>query len=924
MTLCRKTLLILGAILLCLLLILYLSSRFILLAGFSEIERDEATGDAQRVLNMVSDDIASLTESTEDWASFGDTYTYLQDGDESYAASHLADRETWLNNDVDAMLFINDSGGVVFQGAFDPERMEFVPVPAGLTSAAAGNSILTEHPEADCALSGIIMLPQGPMMVASVPVMKAGSPEPASGMLVWGRYLDQAVISRIGQMALAQVSLYNIDSGELPADVAAALGRIGPEEAIYTSPLSDTAFGSYSVIDDMNGEPALVLRVETPRDISAQGNKAIRYLLMAITLAGLACGALIMTLIHRQVIRRVKELGSRVRQAASTGDMSLRLEMEGSDELALLASDINRLLSALERSHKGLSRINVELEDRVREKTESLRDKIEVLQELSDIDREIIAASDAAGIQGLICDRVAGIMRAPKVLVVLKDMDGAGRVTSSFGLTSRGHDSEELKTLFESDLFAAVDHPGGAVVCFNEVTAYDSYLPELIAREDAHSLALGSLIIEGRPLGALLVIDTVPREWGEDEIQVLGLLASQLALGINTARLFEEEKATREELASLYRLSRELSDTAPDIDTILSIVSRTAVETINITFCRIALLDNDELLMRSAYPRRVLGQDLRVGYSEPVTGLSYCSRILRQSAPVVLTADRQVLSCHERDVIFMGGAKTVCLVPLVTPEKPLGLLILGEARDEEREPFTPGKLELARNIGDQATSTLRRAELFSQLEQAYMQTVLSLANAVDARDAYTNGHGQVMAHMALAVGRMFNMPPAALESLHFASLLHDVGKIGVADSILQKPAKLTREEWVQMQRHPATGEQILSPLPYLGHASLLVRHHHEHFDGTGYPDMLAGEAIPLGSRILAVVDSYCAMRDKRVYKDPVSHEEAVRELRDCAGTQFDPKVVDTFIRLMESGIINLQNRLGQHLEGKPRNDTEAA
>jgi HD-GYP domain-containing protein (c-di-GMP phosphodiesterase class II) len=205
-----------------------------------------------------------------------------------------------------------------------------------------------------------------------------------------------------------------------------------------------------------------------------------------------------------------------------------------------------------------------------------------------------------------------------------------------------------------------------------------------------------------------------------------------------------------------------------------------------------------------------------------------------------------------------------------------------------------------------------------------MQTVLSLANAVDARDEYTSDHGQVMAHMALAIGRMFSMTPLELESIQYASMLHDVGKIGVSDTILQKPAELTEKEWASMRKHSSIGEQILSPVPYLSDASMVVRHHHEHYDGSGYPDKLVAEEIPLGSRILSVVDSYCAMRDKRVYKGAMSHEEAVKELNNCSGSQFDPKIVKTFIRLMESGIINNQYRLGRHLDNDSENDTEAA
>ena len=180
-----------------------------------------------------------------------------------------------------------------------------------------------------------------------------------------------------------------------------------------------------------------------------------------------------------------------------------------------------------------------------------------------------------------------------------------------------------------------------------------------------------------------------------------------------------------------------------------------------------------------------------------------------------------------------------------------------------------------------------------------MQTVLALANAVEAKDTYTADHAKRLAEMALAVGRELGMTARELEDLRYGAILHDIGKIGVPDAILLKPAKLDAEEWRHMRQHPVIGARILAPVPRLAGAARLVRHHHERYDGKGYPDGLRGDAIPLGARILTVVDSYSAILDERVYKAARSHEDAVAELRRCAGTQFDPRVVETFLRLLE-------------------------
>ena len=153
-----------------------------------------------------------------------------------------------------------------------------------------------------------------------------------------------------------------------------------------------------------------------------------------------------------------------------------------------------------------------------------------------------------------------------------------------------------------------------------------------------------------------------------------------------------------------------------------------------------------------------------------------------------------------------------------------------------------------------------------------------------------------MAEMAVLVGTEMNLKKDEIEALHWASILHDIGKIGVPDEILNKKGPLTKKEWVIMKEHPVTGAEIVSPVKYLAKVSPIIRAHHEKIDGTGYPKGLEGEEIPLGSRILSIVDAYVAIRDERIYSEAQSHEEAIAELRRASGTQFDPQIVDIFCK----------------------------
>jgi putative two-component system response regulator len=184
-----------------------------------------------------------------------------------------------------------------------------------------------------------------------------------------------------------------------------------------------------------------------------------------------------------------------------------------------------------------------------------------------------------------------------------------------------------------------------------------------------------------------------------------------------------------------------------------------------------------------------------------------------------------------------------------------------------------------------------------------LMSIQALAAAIDARQSYTAEHSRRVAALAVTLGEQVGLSPCEVRALDMAAQVHDVGKIGVPDDVLNKEGKLTDEEWATMRMHPIQGAKIVGKVPELSHVAEVVRYHHERMDGRGYPEGLRGESIPLLSRIIAVVDAYECMTSDRIYRSRLPVEEALRRLRESAGTQFDVCVVKDFLRLHGEGLL---------------------
>lgn len=384
-----------------------------------------------------------------------------------------------------------------------------------------------------------------------------------------------------------------------------------------------------------------------------------------------------------------------------------------------------------------------------------------------------------------------------------------------------------------------------------------------------------------------------------DDLLTLTTLANQTAVAIENARLYTVEQNRREELGKLYNMSRQLV-ASDDSEAMMRIIARFATESINVTYSRILTRDEQgNFTLRASFPARELNHKIKMSDLELLTAQPYFKIPFEKGNPIVIENSDPFINEDVKKVLFLDFASSICLYPLKVVDEFVGLLVLSEERKTTREPFDSNKLQLISLVADQAASAIRRASLHEQLEENYMQTVLALANAVDARDKYTEDHSLRMEKLVEKISAEFHFSEEQIQTMRWSARLHDIGKIGIPDGILSKPSSLDANEWMEMRKHPIIGYNILAPIKKMSSVGPIILAHHEKYDGSGYPKGLREKEIPLGARILTVVDSYIAMTDDRLYRKSRTKDEAIIELNACSGSHFDPEVVKVFLRLIK-------------------------
>lgn len=251
-----------------------------------------------------------------------------------------------------------------------------------------------------------------------------------------------------------------------------------------------------------------------------------------------------------------------------------------------------------------------------------------------------------------------------------------------------------------------------------------------------------------------------------------------------------------------------------------------------------------------------------------------------------------------RDLMEAGSIKSLLCVPLIVGGSLLGVLKLFKVKS--LKPFSVSDMEVVSVLCGQAGIAIENAKLYEKEQETNLQVISVLANTVEARDSYTANHAFRLSDYSVEIAKEMGISYEDIQTIKKGAILHDIGKIGIPDDILFKKAPLTDNEFSIMKKHPEIGGDILSNMKGLGEVALIVKHHHEFYDGTGYPSGLKGDRIPMGARIVATADAFEAMTSDRPYRKNMPHKKAFAEVERMSGTQFDPEIVNVFRKTLQN------------------------
>lgn len=355
----------------------------------------------------------------------------------------------------------------------------------------------------------------------------------------------------------------------------------------------------------------------------------------------------------------------------------------------------------------------------------------------------------------------------------------------------------------------------------------------------------------------------------------------------------QELQKSKNQLSTLYHVSQTISSTLK-LEDILQTILDFSIKISKASRGSIMLLDTEKRMFFIKIPFNKNEKDIdKIIFEENKNTIGW---VVKNKKPLYiedLENDKQFSKIE----IIRRKIKQLLIIPIIIEDKVKGVINL-ENTDTNTEI-----INLLKSFSEGAAVAINNAQLYQKIQDSYFEIIKALAQAIEAKDSYIHGHSMRVMKYAGLIAQKLDLPEEDKESLKFAAVLHDIGKIGISEIILNNKDKLTSKQYDEIKQHPIIGQNIIQPIELLKPIQSLIRHHHEWFNGNGYPDGLSRKNIPFGARILAIVDAYDAMKSDRSYRKSLSEERAIQELKNGCDSQFDPDLVKIFLEILKEQII---------------------
>lgn len=368
-------------------------------------------------------------------------------------------------------------------------------------------------------------------------------------------------------------------------------------------------------------------------------------------------------------------------------------------------------------------------------------------------------------------------------------------------------------------------------------------------------------------------------------------------------------------LSTLYKIGLGINSTM-EVDRLFNLIVKTSMETLSAQIGYIMLYDQEVSCLKVI---SLHGHDsvISKGVNIPITPSGVSAWVVRNCKPLLI-ADINDTPEFDRYSTLGYERKTLICAPLLTKDEIIGTISVVNKLDNS--VYANEELELLSTIATQASIAIKNAQLYNEQQKTYLNTIHALVSAIEASDSYTRGHSERVTSYSMELAKKLGLPQDRMHVIERASILHDIGKIGIDITLLHKEGRLTPEDVGDLQQHPTIGMKILEPIEFLSDVRLCIGQHHERYDGRGYPNNTRADELLLEARILAIADSFDAMTSDRPYRKALPISVAIKELQDNAGSQFDPDLIPHFVELLESGTFSFSHLYDSLAATAPQQD----